>query len=69
MSVNLSLLPADEKNKVELDKQASFFVWRVKQAQAGADIFITEAEKIKNAEEREFFQQAIEKYKRIMGVH
>lgn len=35
MSFNLSLLPSEEKNEVEIDKQASFLVWKIKQAQAG----------------------------------
>jgi hypothetical protein len=66
--MNLSLLPAAEKNKIELDKQASFFVWQLKQGQAGPDVLFSEAQKIKDAAEREFFEQAIQKYKRVMGV-
>lgn len=68
MSINLSLLPAAEKNKIELDKQASYAVWQLKQAKAGPDLLIREAEKIRNPDERDFFEQAIQKYKRIMDV-
>ncbi|WED23569.1 DUF3283 family protein [Vibrio sp. JC009] len=68
MSINLSLLPPEEKNRIELDKQASFLVWKLKEAKAGPDELITEADKIRNESEKEFFEQAIEKYKRIMGV-
>ncbi|OEF28156.1 DUF3283 family protein [Vibrio rumoiensis] len=68
MSINLSLLPSAEKNKIELDKQASYAVWQLKQAKAGPDLLISEAEKIRNQGERDFFEQAIQKYKRIMGV-
>lgn len=68
MSVNLSLLPPAEKNKIELDKQASYFVWQLKQAKAGPELLFNEAEKIRDPNERTFFEQAIQKYKRIMGV-
>ncbi|HBV75221.1 MULTISPECIES: DUF3283 family protein [Vibrio] len=68
MTINLSLLPSAEKNKIELDKQASYAVWQLKQAKAGPDLLISEAEKIRNPDERAFFEQAIQKYKRIMGV-
>ncbi|WP_200853289.1 DUF3283 family protein, partial [Klebsiella pneumoniae] len=37
MSFNLALLTAAEKNRVELDKQASYLVWRLKQAKAGPE--------------------------------
>ncbi|MGO1188947.1 DUF3283 family protein [Vibrio casei] len=68
MTINLSLLPSAEKNKIELDKQASYAVWQLKQAKAGPDLLISEAGKIRNPDERAFFEQAIQKYKRIMGV-
>ncbi|MFV0575014.1 MAG: DUF3283 family protein [Vibrio sp.] len=68
MAVNLSLLPPDEKNKIELDKQASYAVWQIKQAKAGPDLLINEAKKIRKDEERAFYEQAVQKYKRIMGV-
>ncbi|GLR73979.1 DUF3283 family protein [Aliivibrio sifiae] len=65
---NLSLLPPKEKNEIELDKQAAFFVWKVKNAKAGPDLWITEANKLEDEAERLFFQQSIEKYKSKMGV-
>lgn len=68
MTINLSLLPSAEKNKIELEKQASYAVWQLKQAKVGPDLLISEAEKIRNPDERAFFEQAIQKYKRIMGV-
>ncbi|HCH3796869.1 TPA: DUF3283 family protein, partial [Vibrio parahaemolyticus] len=37
MSFNLSLLPPDEKNKIELDKQASFLVWKLREAKSGPE--------------------------------
>ncbi|WP_375748928.1 DUF3283 family protein [Vibrio sp. HN007] len=68
MSINLSLLPPEEKNKVELDKQASFLVWKLKQAKAGPEEIVSEMNKIKSENEREWFAQSVEKYKRVMGV-
>lgn len=68
MSINLSLLPSIEKNKIELDKQASYAVWQLKQAKVGPEWLLTEAEKIRHEDERIFFEQAVQKYKRIMGV-
>ena len=65
---NLSLLPPQEKNKIELDKQAAFVVWNVKNVKAGPDLWITEANKLEDEAERLFFQQSVEKYKSKMGV-
>ncbi len=52
---NLSLLPPEEKNKIELDKQAAFFVWKVKNAKAGPELWTIEAEKLEDETERLFF--------------
>ncbi|MCW8334708.1 DUF3283 family protein [Vibrio paucivorans] len=68
MSINLSLLPADEKNKVELDKQASFLVWKLREAIAGPEEIIEQRDKIVDEQEKAWFDQSIEKYKRVMGV-
>ncbi|EIV8495790.1 DUF3283 family protein [Vibrio vulnificus] len=68
MSFNLSLLPPDEKNRIDLDKQASFLVWQLKEAKCGPDAIMTQAEKLSDPSEKAFFEQSIEKYKRVMGV-
>lgn len=68
MSVNLSLLPADEKNVIELDKQASFLVWKLKQAKVGPQEIMTQRTKLKSDEEKACFDQSIAKYKKVMGV-
>jgi len=68
MSINLSLLPPDEKNKIELDKQASFLVWKLKQAKSGPEAIVEQAAKIVDPEEKAWFEQSVEKYKRVMGV-
>jgi hypothetical protein len=64
MSINLSLLPPDEKNKIELDKQASFLVWKMKQAKAGPDEITAALNKIRDEQEQAWFQQSVEKYKK-----
>ncbi len=68
MSLNLSNLPAAEKNKVELDKQASFLVWKLKQAKCGPEAILEQRNKIVDEQERDWFEQSVEKYKRVMGV-
>ncbi|MBW3695229.1 DUF3283 family protein [Vibrio sp. T187] len=68
MSINLSLLPPDEKNKIELDKQASFLVWKLKQAKSGPEAIVEQAAKIVDPQEKVWFEQSVEKYKRVMGV-
>lgn len=68
MSINLSMLPADEKNKIELDKQASFLVWKLKQVKAGPEEITEQRNKIALEQEQQWFDQCVDKYKRIMGV-
>lgn len=68
MSFNLALLTAEEKNRVELDKQASYLVWRLKQAKAGPEVIIKQMAKIVSENEKQWFQQSVDKYKRVMGV-
>lgn len=68
MPVNLSLLPVEEKNKIEIDKQASYLVWQLKQAKIGPNEMFTQREKLKKEDEKEWFEQSVAKYKRVMGV-
>ncbi|WP_428773783.1 DUF3283 family protein [Vibrio sp.] len=68
MSVNLSLLPADEKNKIELDKQASFLVWKLREGKAGPELIIQQRERIGDDQQKAWFEQSVAKYKRVMGV-
>lgn len=68
MSINLSTLPATEKNKIELDKQASFLVWKLREAKAIPDEIDQEAAKIFDEEEKAVFLESVAKYKRVMGV-
>jgi hypothetical protein len=68
MSINLSNLSASEKNKIELDKQASFLVWKLREAKAGPDEIDQAAAKIADDEEQASFLESVAIYKRVMGV-
>ncbi|MFW7526610.1 DUF3283 family protein [Vibrio ostreicida] len=68
MSINLSRLAANEKNKIELDKQASFLVWKLREAKTGPDEIEQQAAKINDDGERTLFLESVAKYKRVMGV-
>jgi hypothetical protein len=68
MSYNLSLLPPSEKNKVELDKQASFVVWQMKEAKAGPEAIREQLERIQDETEKAWFEACVDKYKKMMGV-
>ncbi|MGU3840737.1 DUF3283 family protein, partial [Vibrio diabolicus] len=50
MSFNLSLLPPDEKTKIELDKQASFLVWKLREAKSGPEAIEEQLSKINDAD-------------------
>ncbi|SMS01748.1 hypothetical protein VIM7927_03054 [Vibrio mangrovi] len=68
MSFNLAELSAEEKNRVELDKQAAFLVWKLKQGKAGPEALAQHQETLRTTDEQTCFQQSVDKYKRIMGV-
>ncbi|OUJ46540.1 hypothetical protein BTM22_25360, partial [Vibrio parahaemolyticus] len=42
-------LPPDEKNKIELDKQASFLVWKLREAKSGPEAIEEQLSKINDA--------------------
>lgn len=68
MSINLSLLPPDEKNRIEIDKQASFLVWKIREEKCGPDAISEHLGSIQNDQERIWFEESIAKYKQLMGV-
>ncbi|GAL09588.1 hypothetical protein JCM19233_565 [Vibrio astriarenae] len=68
MSFNLSLLPSDEKNTIELDKQASFIVWKVKNGKGTFEEVQTQLDKLTNPAEKEVFQSSVMKYRQMMGL-
>lgn len=65
---NLSLLSASEKNRIELDKQAAYAVWQLKNGKAGPEVFLNQAENLSDDDERAFYEKAVEKYKNQMGI-
>ncbi len=67
MAHNLSLLPADEKNAIELDKQASFIVWQIKNGKVGSEALREAAQKVPQ-HQLEIFEQSVSKYKSMLGV-
>ncbi|MCJ2377589.1 DUF3283 family protein [Vibrio sp. ZSDZ34] len=66
---NLSLLPPEDKNRIEIDKQASYIVWQIKEAKIGPEAISTQLAKLLNEAEKEWFEQCVSKYKKIMGVN
>ncbi len=68
MSVNLSLLPENEKNRVELDKQAAFLVWKYKESKAAPNEIETYTDGLRSEEDKVCFRQSIEKYQTMMGI-
>lgn len=68
MSFNLALLDVNEKNKIELDKQASFLIWKMKQAKGGPEEITKQLASLSSEQDKEWFQQSVDKYKRVMGV-
>ena len=68
MSVNLSNLPTEEKNIIELEKQAAFLVWQIRESKAMPEQIETQANKISDSREKEAFLDFITKYKQIMNV-
>ncbi|MDD1792167.1 DUF3283 family protein [Enterovibrio makurazakiensis] len=68
MNNNLALLPADEKQKIELDKQAAYAVWQVKNALAERSTFAQQAQALTDEDERAHFVDCVEKYSKKMGL-
>ncbi|MCL9781679.1 DUF3283 family protein [Vibrio sp. S4M6] len=68
MSINLSLLPKQEKNRVELDKQAAYLIWQIKRGESTHDAISDTLNKIVDEQEKQWFQTSVDKYKKEMGV-
>ncbi|OOF24472.1 hypothetical protein BZJ19_11295 [Salinivibrio proteolyticus] len=62
MDINLANLPADEKQKIELDKQAAYAVWKVVNNKAESSLFEQEAYALTEWQ-RDFYLQCVEKYR------
>lgn len=68
MDHNLALLPADQKQKIELDKQASYAVWKIKNGFADKRMLAQQTQAIVDDNERDHFADSIEKYLKKMGI-
>jgi hypothetical protein len=68
MSFNLANLSPREKNRIELDKQASFWVWKLKQAKTSQEEISKQIRALRSDDDKTCFQQSVDKYKRVMAV-
>lgn len=68
MSFNLANKASEERLRIELDKQASFMVWQLKEGKIAVDVIANKIRSLPSEQEKDWFQQSIEQYKRIMGV-
>lgn len=68
MSYNLAELDVEQKNQIELDKQAAFLVWKLKQATAGPDAINKYSQTLRTEAEKIIFDQSVIKYKKQMGI-
>ncbi|RXJ74624.1 pyridoxamine 5-phosphate oxidase [Veronia nyctiphanis] len=68
MSQNLALLPPDKKQFIEIDKQAAYAVWRIKNGMADNTLLSEELRTLKGMAQQEHFQNSVAKYQQIMGM-
>ncbi|WP_413112374.1 DUF3283 family protein [Thaumasiovibrio sp. DFM-14] len=60
--MNLCDLSAEQKNNIELDKQAAYIVWQMKQGKAGNEAVRAQLDKLSKPDDQALFKAAIEKY-------
>jgi len=68
MSRNLANKKPEERLHIELDKQASFLVWQLKQGKIAANEIANKILTLRTDQEKNWFEQSVEHYKKIMGV-
>ncbi|EAS66600.1 DUF3283 family protein [Photobacterium angustum] len=66
---NLTLLSDGERTRIELDKQAAYTVWKVKNGKVGYEVFAELINNIDDDDERDFCEKSVTKYKHQMGVN
>lgn len=69
MSLNLALLNSEERQRIELDKQAAFLVWQIKQGRLLSEALIQHQSRLTTAQEQMWFQTSIEHYQHLMGIN
>ncbi|MGX9416427.1 DUF3283 family protein [Vibrio sp. RC27] len=68
MLYNLAELDADTKNRIEIDKQAAYFIWQLKQSMIGPDVISKYSQALRSDDDKVCFEDSINKYKKQMGV-
>lgn len=64
-SHNLALLPSDEKQAIEVDKQAAYDVWKVQTGDQPEFYLEQQKTKFNSEQELAIYVQGIEKYKKM----
>lgn len=64
-SYNLALLPSDEKQAIELDKQAAYDVWKVKNGEEPDFYLEQQKAKFTDPDQLAIYQQSLERYRAI----
>lgn len=65
-SYNLALLPSDEKQAIELDKQAAYDVWKVRSGQEPEFYLEQQKIKISDAKQQSLYVNALDLYKTLI---
>ncbi|MDC0611986.1 DUF3283 family protein [Vibrio sp.] len=68
MSFNLANKSSQDRLRIELDKQASYIVWRLKQGKTTVDEVNSKLRSFREEQDKDWFIESLEHYKKIMGV-
>lgn len=68
MSVNLANKCFDDRLKVELDKQASFAVWQLKERKVPVSSIRERLESLHSDQEKAWFVESFEFYRTLTGI-
>jgi hypothetical protein len=56
MSFNLANKASEERLRIELDKQASFMVWQLKEGKIAVDVIANKIRSLPSEQEKDWFQ-------------
>ena len=65
---NLALLAPENKKSIELEKQASFSIWKIKNGFSDKRSLERDIDAIRDENERNLFSTFLEKHERMMGI-
>ncbi|WP_434361663.1 DUF3283 family protein [Parasalinivibrio latis] len=68
MKYNLSLLDPETKFDIELDKQASFAVWKVKHGLAPVESLSQARDGFQDPRHKSVFDESVTKYRSVMSI-